>query len=73
MQVGAFRDEKVANDWLGEVSRRFRAQFTSAQRDVQTAGDWYRSRFTGLTEDGAKAACDALAERRVTCMVIRPG
>ncbi|WP_312733566.1 serine hydrolase [Brevundimonas sp.] len=73
VQVGAFRDEKVANDWLGEVSRRFRAQFASAQRDVQTAGDWYRSRFTGLTEDGAKAACDALAERRVTCMVIRPG
>ncbi|WP_307365068.1 serine hydrolase [Brevundimonas sp. SORGH_AS_0993] len=73
VQVGAFRDEKVASDWLSEVSRRFRVQFASAQRDVQTAGDWYRSRFTGLTEDGAKAACDALAERRVTCMVIRPG
>jgi len=72
VQVGAFREEKVANDWLTEVSRRFRTQFASAQRDVQTAGEWYRSRFVGLTEDGAKAACDALAERRVTCMVIRP-
>ncbi|MDO9607976.1 MAG: D-alanyl-D-alanine carboxypeptidase [Brevundimonas sp.] len=72
VQVGAFRDEKVANDWLAEVNRRFRAQFTSAERNVQTAGDWYRSRFTGLTEDAAKAACDALSERRVTCMVIRP-
>lgn len=73
VQVGAFRDEKVANDWLAEVNRRFREQFATAQRDVQTAGDWYRSRFVGLTEDGAKAACDALAQRRVTCMVIRPG
>lgn len=72
VQVGAFRDEKVATDWLTEVNRRFRTQFASAERNVQTAGDWYRSRFTGLTEDAAKAACDALSERRVTCMVVRP-
>uniref|UniRef100_UPI0028ABA46C SPOR domain-containing protein n=7 Tax=Brevundimonas TaxID=41275 RepID=UPI0028ABA46C len=72
VQVGAFRDEKVANDWLTELNRRFRAQFASAERNVQTAGDWYRSRFTGLTETAAKGACEALAERRVTCMVIGP-
>ncbi len=72
VQVGAFKDEKVATDWLTEVNRRFRSQFASAERNVQTAGDWYRSRFTGLTEDAAKAACDALSERRVTCMVVRP-
>ncbi|WAC61173.1 serine hydrolase [Brevundimonas sp. SL130] len=72
VQVGAFRDEKIATDWLTEVHRRFRTQFASAERNVQTAGDWYRSRFTGLTEDAAKAACNALSERRVTCMVVRP-
>lgn len=72
VQVGAFRDEKVASDWLTEVNRRFRSQFASAERNVQTAGEWYRSRFTGLTEDAAKAACEALSERRVTCMVVRP-
>lgn len=72
VQVGAFRDEKVARDWLTEVNRRFRTQFASAERNVQTAGEWYRSRFTGLTEDAAKAACEALSERRVTCMVVRP-
>jgi D-alanyl-D-alanine carboxypeptidase (penicillin-binding protein 5/6) len=72
VQVGAFRDEKVANDWLTELNRRFRAQFSTAERNVQTAGDWYRSRFTGLTETAAKTACEALAERRVTCMVIGP-
>lgn len=72
VQVGAFRDRDVADGWLTEVNRRFRSQFTGAERAVQTAGEWYRSRFTGLTEDGARAACAALAERRVTCMVVRP-
>jgi len=72
VQVGAFRDEKVATDWLTEVNRRFRTQFASAERNVQTAGEWYRSRFIGLTEDAARAACDTLSERRVTCMVVRP-
>ncbi|NBB65963.1 serine hydrolase [Pseudomonas sp. ODNR1LW] len=72
VQVGAFRDEKIARDWLTEVNRRFRTQFASAERNVQSAGEWYRSRFTGLTEDAAKSACEALSERRVTCMVVRP-
>lgn len=72
VQVGAFRDETVARDWLTEVNRRFRTQFTAAERTVQNASGWYRSRFTGMTEQGAQAACAALAERRVTCMVVRP-
>ncbi|MEH6665165.1 MAG: serine hydrolase [Brevundimonas sp.] len=72
VQVGAFRDRTVADNWLTEVNRRFRSQFNGAERAVQTAGEWYRSRFTGLTEEGARAACAALAERRVTCMVVRP-
>ncbi|RZJ17472.1 MAG: SPOR domain-containing protein, partial [Brevundimonas sp.] len=72
VQVGAFKDEKTARDWLSEVNRRFRTQFTGAERNVQTAGEWYRSRFTGLTETAAKTACEALSERRVTCMVVRP-
>ncbi len=72
VQVGAFREEAVARDWLNDVSRRFRGQFTDAQRDVQNANGWYRSRFTGMTEAAAQAACETLSERRVTCMVIRP-
>lgn len=72
VQVGAFRDEGVAREWLTEVNRRFRSQFASAERNVQNASGWYRSRFTGMTEAGAQAACSALAERRVTCMVVRP-
>jgi D-alanyl-D-alanine carboxypeptidase len=72
VQVGAFRDEAVANNWLTEVNRRFRAQFTAADRTVQNAEGWYRSRFTGMSEQNAQSACAVLAERRVTCMVIRP-
>jgi D-alanyl-D-alanine carboxypeptidase (penicillin-binding protein 5/6) len=72
VQVGAFRDEAVARDWLTEVNRRFRGQFAAAERSVQNAEGWYRSRFTGMTEQAARGACDALAERRVTCMVVRP-
>jgi len=72
VQVGAFRDETVARNWLTEVNRRFRAQFANAERTVQTAGEWHRSRFTGLTQASAESACEALAARRVTCMVVRP-
>ena len=72
VQGGAFRDETVARDWLTEVNRRFRSQFAAAERTVQNAEGWYRSRFTGMSEQAAQAACAALAERRVTCMVIRP-
>lgn len=72
VQVGAFRDETVARDWLTEVNRRFRSQFSAAERSVQNAEGWYRSRFTGMTEQAAQAACATLAERRVTCMVVRP-
>jgi D-alanyl-D-alanine carboxypeptidase (penicillin-binding protein 5/6) len=72
VQVGAFRDEAVARNWLAEINRRFRTQFSSAERTVQSASGWYRSRFTGLTEANAQAACSVLSERRVTCAVIRP-
>lgn len=72
VQVGAFRDETVARNWLTEVNRRFRTQFAAAERSVQNAGGWHRSRFTGMTEQAAQSACAALAERRVTCMVVRP-
>lgn len=72
VQVGAFRDEGVARNWLGEINRRFRSQFAGAERSVQTAGEWYRSRFTGLTEEAARSACSTLSARRVTCAVIRP-
>ncbi len=73
VQVGAFRDETVAREWLTEVNRRFRSQFTAAERSVQSVAGWHRSRFTGLSQSAAESACETLAARRVTCMVVRPG
>ncbi|MEQ7155191.1 serine hydrolase [Brevundimonas aurifodinae] len=73
VQVGAFRDETVATEWLTEVNRRFRSQFSNAERNIASAAGWHRSRFTGMTEAAARAACEALDARRVTCMVVRPG
>ncbi|HEY0927855.1 SPOR domain-containing protein, partial [Brevundimonas sp.] len=72
VQVGAFRDETVARNWLAEVNRRYTRQFAGAERNVQSASGWYRSRFTGMTEAAARAACEALAERRWDCTIIRP-
>lgn len=72
VQIGAFRQESVAKDWLAEVSRRFRTQLGGATQYVQSTAGWHRSRFTGLTETAAQQACATLSERRVTCMVIRP-
>ncbi len=73
VQVGAFRDETVAREWLTELNRRFRAQFASAEQVVTNADGWRRSRFVGLTQSAAESACAALAARSVTCMVVRPG
>jgi D-alanyl-D-alanine carboxypeptidase (penicillin-binding protein 5/6) len=72
VQVGAFREAVVAQEWLTEVNRRFRPQFSTARQAVESAAGWHRSRFTGLTEAAAQEACGVLTERRVTCMVVRP-
>ncbi|NBB52070.1 serine hydrolase [Rhizobium sp. CRIBSB] len=72
VQVGAFRDRGIARDWLDEVNRRFRSTFSGTERVVQETDGWFRSRFTGMTEDAARAACAALDARSVTCMVVRP-
>lgn len=72
VQVGAFREQNVAQEWLGEVNRRFRDQFRNAERAVSEADNgWFRARFVGLTRAAADAACEALSERNVPCMVIR--
>lgn len=72
VQVGAFRDRTVAADWLTEVNRRFRSTFRGSGQSVEEASGWYRSRFTGFTEEQARAACETLSARNVTCMVVRP-
>lgn len=72
VQVGAFREQGVAQDWLGEVGRRFRDQFRNAESAVQQAENgWFRARYLGFTREAADSTCAVLAERNVPCMVIR--
>ena len=71
IQVGAFREEQVARDWLNDVRRRFRAELRGAETAVSRGDGWYRSRFQGLTQDAARAACAKLRDKRVPCLVMR--
>ena len=72
VQVGAFRDQSVAQEWLGEVGRRFRDHFRNAEGGVTAAANgWFRARYMGFTRSAADAACESLAQRNVPCMVMR--
>ena len=72
VQVGAFREQNVAQEWLGEVGRRFRDQFRAAEGAVTPSENgWFRARYVGFTRAAADTACEALTARNVPCMVIR--
>lgn len=72
VQVGAFREQNVAQEWLGEVGRRFRDQFRGAEGAVSPSDNgWFRARYVGFTRTAADAACEVLTARNVPCMVIR--
>jgi len=72
VQVGAFREQNVAQEWLGEVGRRFRDQFRTAEGAVTPSENgWFRARYVGFTRVAADSACEALTARNVPCMVIR--
>jgi len=72
VQVGAFREQNVAQEWLGEVGRRFRDQFRNVEASVTPSENgWFRARYVGLTRTAADGACEVLTQRNVPCMVIR--
>lgn len=72
VQVGAFREQNVAQEWLSEVGRRFRDQFRNAESAVTPSENgWFRARYVGFTRAAADAACETLNERNVPCIVIR--
>ncbi|MBN8553587.1 MAG: D-alanyl-D-alanine carboxypeptidase [Caulobacterales bacterium] len=72
VQVGAFREQNVAQEWLGEVGRRFRDQFRGVEGAITPSDNgWFRARYVGFTRTAADAACEALTARNVPCMVIR--
>lgn len=77
MQVGAYSKFENAyqaidtaeyhlRDVMGEVA----AVVTSSETE---AGEFYRARFVGLSEDQARQGCRVLASRNLPCAVVRFG
>ena len=73
VQVGAFKSKGLAQDQLKLTRRRFGDAFSGAETMVtDPSSGFYRARFTGMTEDKARAACEVLKAKRQACMVIDP-
>ena len=73
VQVGAFKTQSDARTQLKKVGSSFEKHFDDAEALVASkVNGFFRSQFTGLTQDAAKAACTALKAKRIPCMVIAP-
>ena len=73
VQVGAFKSKSDAREQLAFVKGRFGKHFARADGTASREGGAYRSRFSGFSENSAKAACGALKAKRLSCQVIAPG
>lgn len=73
VQVGAFRSRSDARSQLSKIEKSFAKHFDDVEGVVGAkAGGFFRSQFTGFTEDAAKAACSALKAKKMSCLVIAP-
>ena len=73
IQVGAFKEKSLANNWVRNIQRRFDDALADASSSVSKTGEgWYRTRFASLTKSQAHEACRAMTAKRLDCMVVRP-
>lgn len=73
IQVGAFKDKSLANNWVKSVQKRFDDALADASSQVSKSDQgWYRSRFAELTKEQAQQACKSMSAKRLDCMVIKP-
>lgn len=73
IQVGAFRDKALANDWVRKMKSKFSAHLSGGTSQVtKNENGWYRTRFTTLTKTQASAACKSIEAKHLDCMVIKP-
>lgn len=73
IQVGAFKERSLANNWVRNIQHRFDDALADASSSVSKTGQgWYRTRFASLTKQQAHEACRAMEARRLECMVVRP-
>ena len=73
IQVGAFRQQSLANSQVKLIERRFASEVGDADSKVEKSGRSYRAQFMGLGEDDARDACKSIKAKRMDCMVLPPG
>lgn len=71
VQVGAFKSQDLARRQAALVRRLAPAHFATQGRAERAGANW-RTRFTGYSEESARAACRALKGRGQPCMVLPP-
>lgn len=73
IQVGAFKEKSLANNWVKNIQRRFDDALADASSSISKTNEgWYRTRFASLTKSQAHEACRAMTAKRLDCMVVRP-
>jgi D-alanyl-D-alanine carboxypeptidase len=75
VQVGAFTSEAEAESRLGEVQGRASSVLDGHQPIAvvfqKDETQWYRARFAGFSQDGAKNTCAQLKRMSFDCVVMR--
>jgi D-alanyl-D-alanine carboxypeptidase len=75
VQVGAFTSQAEAESRLGEVKGRASSVLDGHQPIAVTFQkddtQWYRARFAGFSQDGAKNTCAQLKRMSFECVVMR--
>ena len=73
IQVGAFKEKSLANNWVKNVKTRFDEALAEGTSEVsKNENGWYRTRFAALTKEQATKACKSMTAKRLDCMVIKP-
>jgi D-alanyl-D-alanine carboxypeptidase len=75
VQVGAFTSQAEAESRLGEVQGRANSVVDGHQPIAvvfqKDDTQWYRARFAGFSQDGAKSTCAQLKRMSFDCVVMR--
>lgn len=70
VQVGAFKQKTQAKDHLAMMNKRYRAILSDGTPEIGEREDgFYRVRYTGWSQDDARAACKALRAKAQSCLV----
>ncbi|HEX6860212.1 MAG TPA: D-alanyl-D-alanine carboxypeptidase [Caulobacteraceae bacterium] len=70
VQVGAFKQKAQAKEHLSMMSRRFGKVLSDGDGEIaDKEGGYYRVRYTGMSQDDARAACKTLRAKAQSCLV----